>query len=154
MSFRFFFVQTALRSGTGGTGRGLKHSFLHQTSRPSLALTLTSVAAVQTRFPRFLSKPLYPTFDCKSRTVTLRKRFSSSALPSGSLPKEDDFELPPPPTDCCMGGCARCVWVLYAEELAQLYKDGGRAAEKVLEAIEDPSLKIFLSLELREKFKD
>lgn len=153
MSFRFFFVQTILRSGTGSTRRGLKHSFLHQASRPFVALALTSVAAVQTRFPCLLSK-LYPTIDCKSHA--LRKRFSTSAPPSGSLPKDskDDIELPPPPTDCCMGGCARCVWVLYAEELAQLYKDGGRAAEKVLEAIEDPSLKIFLSLELREKFKD
>ena len=45
------------------------------------------------------------------------------------------------------------MWLLYAEELARIYRDGGTAAEKVLEAIDDPSLKIFLSLELREKFK-
>ena len=85
--------------------------------------------------------------------------FPNSSKPSRCLsystPNEgdDDVELPPPPTDCCMSGCANCVWLLYAEELAQIYKDGGRAAERVLEAIEDPSLKIFLSLELRQKLK-
>ncbi len=43
------------------------------------------------------------------------------------------------------------MWLDYAEELATLYSDGGRAAEKVLKAIEDPSLRIFMSIELREK---
>ena len=66
---------------------------------------------------------------------------------------EDDIRIPEPPTTCCMSGCANCVWVEYAQELAELYKDGGRAAEKVMKAIEDPSLKIFLSLELRDKLK-
>ena len=70
-----------------------------------------------------------------------------------TLPGEDDVQVPEPPTTCCMSGCANCVWVEYAEELARLYKDGGRAAEKVMKAIEDPSLKIFLSLELRDKLK-
>lgn len=80
----------------------------------------------------------------------------SSRSLSSSTPNEGDdgVELPSPPTDCCMSGCANCVWVSYTEELAQIYKDGGRAAERVLEAIEDPSLKIFLSLELREKLKN
>ena len=50
-----------------------------------------------------------------------------------------------------MSGCANCVWIEYAQELAVLYKDGGKAAEKVMKTIKDPSLKIFLSLELREK---
>lgn len=64
---------------------------------------------------------------------------------------EDSIQLPDPPTTCCMSGCANCVWIEYAQELAVLYKDGGKAAEKVMKTIEDPSLKIFLSLELREK---
>ena len=49
-----------------------------------------------------------------------------------------------------MSGCSNCVWVAYAEELAKIYRDGGRAADKGLEAIQDPSLRIFLSIELRE----
>ena len=53
-----------------------------------------------------------------------------------------------------MSGCANCVWISYAEELAGVYRDGGRAGEKVLEAIQDPSLRIFISLELREKFRE
>ena len=67
---------------------------------------------------------------------------------------ESDPQLPPLPTDCCMSGCANCVWISYAEELAKVYRDGGRAGEKVLEAIQDPSLRIFISLELREKFRE
>lgn len=94
----------------------------------------------------------------QSHTVN---RTPSALFPNCSKPScsfssstsDDDVELPPPPTDCCMSGCANCVWLSYAEELAQIYKDGGRAAERVLEAIEDPSLKIFLSLELRQKLK-
>ncbi len=66
---------------------------------------------------------------------------------------EEDVAIPDPPTNCCMSGCANCVWLDYAEELAKLYSDGGRAAEKVLKAIEDPSLRIFMSIELREKLK-
>ena len=72
---------------------------------------------------------------------------------SSGSPESGESELPPPPTDCCMSGCANCVWVSYAEELARLYRDGGRAAEQVLQAVQDPSLRIFLSLELREKLK-
>jgi len=67
------------------------------------------------------------------------------------LSEDTDIQLPDPPTTCCMSGCAKCVWIEYAQELAVLYKDGGKAAEKVMKVIEDPSIKIFISLELREK---
>lgn len=53
-----------------------------------------------------------------------------------------------------MSGCANCVWITYAAELAAIYKDGGKASEKVMKAIDDPSLKIFLNLELKELLKD
>ena len=66
-------------------------------------------------------------------------------------PDEDDILIPDPPTTCCMSGCSHCVWIEYAEELARLYKDGGKAAEKVMRAIEDPSLRIFMSVELRDR---
>lgn len=43
------------------------------------------------------------------------------------------------------------MWITYAQELAQLYKDSGKAADSVMNAIDDPSLKMFLNLELKEK---
>ncbi|GFO39346.1 oxidoreductase-like domain-containing protein 1 [Plakobranchus ocellatus] len=57
--------------------------------------------------------------------------------------------LPPePPTTCCGTGCANCVWIAYAEELKEYYKDGGEQARKALENIDDQSLKMFIKLEL------
>lgn len=35
-----------------------------------------------------------------------------------------------------------------------IYKDGGKASESVMRAIDDPSLKIFLNLELKELLKE
>lgn len=55
---------------------------------------------------------------------------------------------PEPPVNCCMSGCANCVWIVYAEELKNYYNDGGEAAREALEKIENPSLKAFLKLEL------
>ena len=109
----------------------------------------------------YRSRPLFHASGCfHVRTVTFYSATSSANdrkspgnLTSASTPPESSLELPPQPTDCCMSGCSNCVWLVYAEQLAQIYKDGGLAAEQVLEAIEDPSLKIFLSLEFREKFK-
>ena len=73
-------------------------------------------------------------------------------LPSSeSNSHSDNVQIPEPPTNCCMSGCANCVWITYAQELAQLYKDSGRAADSVMNAIDDPSLKMFLNLELKEK---
>ena len=62
--------------------------------------------------------------------------------------------IPAPPTNCCMSGCSNCVWITYAKELVEIYKDGGRASEKVMKVIDDPSLKIFLNLELKELLRE
>jgi Oxidoreductase-like protein, N-terminal len=49
-----------------------------------------------------------------------------------------------------MSGCQNCVWIQYATELTELYKDGGDQARKIiLERIKDPSLQMFLKLELK-----
>ncbi|RUS88943.1 hypothetical protein EGW08_003279 [Elysia chlorotica] len=55
---------------------------------------------------------------------------------------------PEPPITCCGTGCANCVWIVYAEELRDYYKDGGEQAKQALEKIDDPSLKAFIKLEL------
>jgi hypothetical protein len=36
--------------------------------------------------------------------------------------------LPPDPADCCGGGCARCVWDIYDQALAD-WQTGNAAAE-------------------------
>uniref|UniRef100_A0A182K3B7 Oxidoreductase-like domain-containing protein n=1 Tax=Anopheles christyi TaxID=43041 RepID=A0A182K3B7_9DIPT len=58
--------------------------------------------------------------------------------------------LPPEPTTCCMSGCQNCVWIQYAADLTKILDDGGEKARAiVLEKISDPSLKMFLKMELQ-----
>lgn len=59
-------------------------------------------------------------------------------------------QIPPPPTTCCMSGCANCVYLAYAEEVTKIFSDGGHLAQEIiLESIDDPNMKCFLSMELR-----
>ncbi|XP_033732932.1 uncharacterized protein LOC117322236 [Pecten maximus] len=55
---------------------------------------------------------------------------------------------PEPPVNCCMSGCANCVWIKYAEELKEYYCDGKERALRDIELIDNPSLKAFIKLEL------
>jgi len=57
---------------------------------------------------------------------------------------------PEPPVECCMSGCANCVWIQYAEELKGYYSDGqgSQMAKEAIEQIDNPGLKMFLKLEL------
>lgn len=49
-----------------------------------------------------------------------------------------------------MSGCANCVWIEYAESIAKLL-DGNtdKVRELVLDKIQDPNLKMFLGVELK-----
>lgn len=59
------------------------------------------------------------------------------------------MQLPPPPENCCMSNCANCVWIEYAHELERMFHDGGSTAKKlILQKMQDPGMKAFLSLEL------
>lgn len=146
MSIRLFAINTAARCITSSLKREASCTFPCLRTQFSVTRTFCQTAALHS-----LDKAhrTHTTLFCNASKPTTHS-FSTHIEGGG----DDDIELPPLPTDCCMSGCANCVWVLYAEELALIYKDGGRAADRVLEAIEDPSLKIFLSLELREKFKN
>lgn len=67
---------------------------------------------------------------------------SKDIIPGKGMPPE-------PPVDCCMSGCASCVWIMYANELKEYYeKDGNERAKREIEKIDNPSLKMFLKLEL------
>lgn len=143
MLIRLFAINTAARCITSSLKRGTSCTFPCLHTQFSVTHTFCQTAALG-----FLKTDrTHTTLFCNASKPTTHS--FSTHIEGG----DDDIELPPPPTDCCMSGCANCIWVRYAEELAEIYKDGDRAAERVLEAIEDPSLKIFLSLELREKFK-
>lgn len=48
-----------------------------------------------------------------------------------------------------MSGCENCVWIQYAKELTDMYKDSGETAKKIiLQKISDPSMVVFLKMEL------
>uniref|UniRef100_A0A182R3J6 Oxidoreductase-like domain-containing protein n=1 Tax=Anopheles funestus TaxID=62324 RepID=A0A182R3J6_ANOFN len=78
-------------------------------------------------------------------------RFCSSTNGPDRTVKDTSVpELPPEPTTCCMSGCQNCVWIQYAADLTKILDDGGeKAREIVLEKIADPSLKMFLKIELQ-----
>ncbi|XP_045212290.2 uncharacterized protein LOC123563516 [Mercenaria mercenaria] len=78
-----------------------------------------------------------------------------SVIPSIPTPTHVDIipgkgPPPEPPVDCCMSGCANCVWIQYAEELKQYYslEKGSEMTKKAIEQIENPGLQMFLKLEL------
>lgn len=49
-----------------------------------------------------------------------------------------------------MSGCANCVWLEYAKELTKIYRDGGSKAQSlILQKISDPTIKVFLQMELK-----
>ena len=64
-----------------------------------------------------------------------------------SEPQSSD--LPEEPTDCCMSGCANCVWIQYAEELKKKFCSSDEdLREIIMNKISDPNMKMFLSIEL------
>lgn len=57
---------------------------------------------------------------------------------------------PEEPTNCCMSGCANCVWLEFAEKLTEYYGDGGeKSIKEINEKITDPSIKAYLLHEIR-----
>ena len=54
------------------------------------------------------------------------------------------------PTNCCMSGCANCVWIEYAEKVSQLMNENDKDVQKIiLEKVQDPNMRAFLQMELR-----
>lgn len=60
------------------------------------------------------------------------------------------MQIPEPPTNCCMSGCANCVWILYADDLAAKFRNGSSVARDIImKEVEDPNMRSFLEMELR-----
>lgn len=56
------------------------------------------------------------------------------------------------PTNCCMSGCNNCVWIQYAEKLSNSLENSNLDVQKqIMEKIQDPNMRAFLSMELRSR---
>lgn len=77
------------------------------------------------------------------RHVVLHNKFCSKPPP----------ELPEEPTTCCMSGCANCVWIEYAEQVKNILanSDSKQVTQIILDKVQDPNMKAFLSMELKSK---
>ncbi|XP_063825343.1 oxidoreductase-like domain-containing protein 1 [Ostrinia nubilalis] len=65
-----------------------------------------------------------------------------------------DASIDDPPTACCRSGCSNCVFIVWAEALANKMQNAGpEIQEKVLKMVDDPSMKAYLEMELRIRFK-
>ncbi|CAH1274106.1 OXLD1 [Branchiostoma lanceolatum] len=106
---------------------------------PSFCALHTSIAAMATRNADNAVKTANSSQVTKG--VPASERIAMET-PRGALP-------PLPPDNCCMSGCANCVWLQHAEELLEHYKDGGDKALEAIDQIQDPSLKMFLKMELK-----
>lgn len=88
----------------------------------------------------------------------IRKLHGNAILNKESESDNNDknkFELPEEPQNCCMSGCANCVWIDYAEKLAEIFQDGGETArQKIIEHVKDPNLRAFIMMELDDLFKE
>ncbi|CAO4373511.1 unnamed protein product [Caenorhabditis nigoni] len=60
----------------------------------------------------------------------------------------------PEPGLCCQEGCASCVWLVYAQELLDYYRQkypkdtAERVREQIQDKIESPSVKEYVLMEL------
>lgn len=89
-------------------------------------------------------------FQSPSLLVIRKCSGGSSSNSTKEVGKCEDGTLPEEPTNCCMSGCANCVWIEYARELTKIYRDGGEKARNlVISRITDPNIRIFIQMELK-----
>ena len=64
-------------------------------------------------------------------------------------------KLPEEPTNCCMSGCANCVWIEYAQKLTEFYElSNDTARAMILKKVNDPNMRAFLQLELNKNIEE
>lgn len=86
----------------------------------------------------------------KNYSKSLFKMFVVRISSDETQEPKKSVKVPEPPDNCCQSGCDNCVWIRYAEELAQVYRDGGVEAQKQIDQlINDPSLKVFIKQQIK-----
>lgn len=91
-------------------------------------------------------------FDSNKFLFPTRVRQTGNSAGDESQTKDKNFKIEDlsEPTNCCMSGCANCVWIEYAEKLSELMKDSDQSVQKIImEKVQDPNMRSFLSMELR-----
>lgn len=81
---------------------------------------------------------------------------SESRDETGSAIEEDEdghsIDELTAPTNCCMSGCANCVWIEYADKLQKKLVTSDEEVRKIImEKVQDPNMKAFLMMELRNR---
>ncbi|XP_055325317.1 oxidoreductase-like domain-containing protein 1 [Sitodiplosis mosellana] len=75
---------------------------------------------------------------------------SDGKTTTGQSTNAADEKIPPPPTNCCMSGCANCVWIQYAEKVSSKLQGGSDAVrEIIMNEVQDTNMRSFLEMELR-----
>lgn len=98
---------------------------------------------------RFVSSTSDDGLSSEDSTNVNRRVNSDPGSDAKRLKSESENELPEEPTDCCMSGCANCVWIQYAEELkSKFFSSDEELRSIIMNKISDPNMKMFLSLEL------
>ncbi|KOC69362.1 Uncharacterized protein C17orf90 [Habropoda laboriosa] len=81
-----------------------------------------------------------------SATLSSEENKTTKNDPNDSSSIDDMSE----PTNCCMSGCTNCVWIQYAEKLTATLKKSDVDVQKlIMEKVQDPNMRAFLSMELK-----
>nr|XP_018897012.1 PREDICTED: uncharacterized protein LOC109030483 [Bemisia tabaci] len=96
--------------------------------------------------PRSLQQLLHP----QSIRHYCKNEEEGSSEEKRKMESFSQLELPEEPTNCCMSGCANCVWIEYAKELQTVFHGSNeKARDIILTKISDPNMKAFLAMELK-----
>ncbi|EZA52804.1 hypothetical protein DMN91_008661 [Ooceraea biroi] len=86
---------------------------------------------------------------CYRRSLSIRKDGEENKNRNDDT-KESIIDDLAEPTNCCMSGCANCVWIQYAERLSDAMEASDFDLQKaILERVQDPNMRAFLTMELR-----
>ncbi|KAJ0176971.1 hypothetical protein K1T71_006980 [Dendrolimus kikuchii] len=101
----------------------------------------------------------------RNRGLLLQKQYKQTRCCSQAQVTDEEKEkeleriareasIDDPPTSCCMSGCANCVFIVWAEALSvKMQNAGPEIAQKILEKVDDPSMRAYLEMELRIRLK-